>query len=180
MTRTQRGLKAVLKAITRSSERSSLFWWMFDHHDQLIAAAEGRRMRWGPLCERFAALGLTDAIGKPASVRTARETWRQVRAAVGAARSRAAAKEAARLPDRLAGRTNPSRMPPNWRPEVVPPAPLATALPVAPGERSAPAGTAAAPVPPARPAKQPSTPEEVVEAALNDLREFDWHLRLPQ
>ena len=126
MTRTQRGLRTILKAIARSSERSSLFWWMFDHHDQLIAAARGQRMRWSPLCDRFAALGLVDATGKPASIRTAWETWRQVRAAVASARAHAAAQAEQHGQGRVVGLVNPSRMSPNWRPQVVPPGPPAT------------------------------------------------------
>ena len=176
MSRTQRGLKTVLKEIARSSERSSLFWWMFEHHDQLVTAAQGQRMRWAPLCERFSALGLADATGKPASIRTARETWRQVRASVASARAHAAAKKDRRANGRVAGLVNPSRMSPNWRPEVVPA--TVPVRPVARGGLPAATDAVSAQGRPTQSPALPSTPEEVKEAALRDLDEMDWHLKL--
>src|SRR6516162_9519210 len=68
---------------------------MVEHHDELAQAAEGRRLRWKQLCERFAGLGLTDVNGKVASERTARATWSRARRAVAEARERAAAKRPA-------------------------------------------------------------------------------------
>jgi hypothetical protein len=53
----RKGLRAVLREIAYSADRSALFWWMVEHHDELAHAAQGRRLRWKPLCERFAALG---------------------------------------------------------------------------------------------------------------------------
>jgi hypothetical protein len=79
MTTNQAGPRAVLGQITHSADRSSLFWWMVEHHDDLCDAAQGRRLQWAPLCAQFAELGLTDATGKPASVRTVRETWKRAR-----------------------------------------------------------------------------------------------------
>ena len=87
---------------------------MVEHHDELAQAAEGRRLRWKQLCERFAGLGLTDVNGKVASERTARATWSRARRAVAEARERAAAKRPAHRRGKY-----PSRIPADWRPQVV-------------------------------------------------------------
>ena len=73
MSNDRKGLRAVLREIAHSAERSPLFWWMVEHHDELAQAAEGRRLRWKQLCERFAGLGLTDVNERVASERTARD-----------------------------------------------------------------------------------------------------------
>ena len=79
MSKSPAGLAAVLQAITRGPQRSSLFYWLYDHHDALVEAVAGRPIRWAPLCREFADLGLTDRTGKPASPAIARKTWRTVR-----------------------------------------------------------------------------------------------------
>ena len=73
MSRNRKGLRAVLREIAHSADRSALFCWMVEHHDELALAAQGRRLHWRRLCERFAALGLTDINGNAASERTARD-----------------------------------------------------------------------------------------------------------
>jgi hypothetical protein len=113
MSRNRKGLRAVLREIACSADRSALFWWMVEHHDELAQAAQGRRLRWKPLCERFAALGLTDVKGRVPSERTARATWGRARRAVAEARERAAAKR-----ESAPKRKYPSRVSPNWRPQV--------------------------------------------------------------
>ena len=60
MSKSPAGLAAVLQAITRGPQRSSLFYWLYDHHDALVEAVAGRPIRWAPLCREFADLGLTD------------------------------------------------------------------------------------------------------------------------
>jgi hypothetical protein len=92
MTNGRRQTKAILKAIARGEDRSSLFWWMVEHHDEILAAAEGRRIQWGTFCAEATRLGLTDTKGKPPTTRNARETWRQARRAVEEARERTMAK----------------------------------------------------------------------------------------
>src|SRR5580704_3288486 len=115
MTNGRRQTKAILKAIARGEDRSSLFWWMVEHHDEILAAAEGRRIQWGTFCAEAARLGLTDTKGKPPTTRNARETWRQARRAVEEARERAMAKP----PAGRAGSKYPSRISPDWRPQIV-------------------------------------------------------------
>jgi hypothetical protein len=79
MARPNRELKSVLHVLECSEERSTLFWWMLDHHDELVAVAAGSRLRWRQLCEGFAALGLKDGKGNVPSREAARRTWLHVR-----------------------------------------------------------------------------------------------------
>ena len=116
MSRRSKTYTAILKEVARGSERSPLFWWMVKHHDDLVAEATGKRMRWEPLCVRFAEHGLSDTRGRPATPRTARETWLQARRAVAEARRRKRQADASARP----GQTPPSRMSPDWRPQLVP------------------------------------------------------------
>jgi hypothetical protein len=111
----RRQTKAILKAIARGEDRSSLFWWMVEHHDEILAAAEGRQIQWGTFCAEVARPGLTDTKGKPPTTRNARQTWRQARRAVQKARERAMANPSAGRPVRK----YPSRISPDWRPQVV-------------------------------------------------------------
>jgi hypothetical protein len=113
MSRNSKGLRGVVREITHGANRSSLFWWMVENHDQLASAVGGRRLQWTRLCGRFAKLGLTDANGHTPSEQTARKTWQRVRRAVAKARELAAANQSARPQRRY-----PSRISPDWRPPV--------------------------------------------------------------
>lgn len=117
MARRQRTYKAILEEIARGGDRSSLFWFLIQHHDELIAQAAGKRMHWDALCVRFAEHGLTDRRGLTATPKTARQTWLRARRAVAAARAQKAAADANRRP----GDKYPSRISPDWRPRIVPP-----------------------------------------------------------
>jgi len=75
--RTGRGV--VLKNIARGPERSSLFYWLYDLHDQIVQAAIGRRIRWEPLQAQAIELGLTDGANKPPTAERVRQTWYFVR-----------------------------------------------------------------------------------------------------
>ncbi|HKN28539.1 MAG TPA: hypothetical protein VJY34_11915 [Roseiarcus sp.] len=74
-----RGAKAILAQVERPYERSPLFEWLFEHHDDVIAAAAGRRVEWSRLCGEFESAGLTGRDGKPVNATTARKTWQRVR-----------------------------------------------------------------------------------------------------
>jgi len=113
MSRNSKGLRSVVREITHGANRSSLFWWMVENHDQLASAVEGRRLQWTRLSARFAKLGLTDANGHAPSEQTARKTWQRVRRAVAKARELAAANQSARPQRRY-----PSRISPEWRPPI--------------------------------------------------------------
>jgi hypothetical protein len=113
MSRNSKGLRGVVREITHGANRSSLFWWMVENHDQLASAVEGGRLQWTRLCALFAKLGLTDANGHAPSEQTARKTWQRVRRAVAKARELTAANQSARPQRRY-----PSRISPDWRPPV--------------------------------------------------------------
>ena len=92
--------KDILSVLKRSEMRSTLFWWMLDHHDELLAAGAGRRVRWPQLCATFTTLGLTDGCGNTPSSLVARRTWHNVR--LFAAKVRAAGAVAPSRMGRLA------------------------------------------------------------------------------
>lgn len=99
MTRKRPGLPAILEHLKQGPERSSLFWWLHEHHDELMAASAGRRIRWEPMVETFADLGLSDRTGKSASATSARQTWLRVRKLVARAAESGAAQP--RVPVRV-------------------------------------------------------------------------------
>ncbi len=74
-----RGASAILSRVEKPYERSTLFEWLLTHHDEMVAAAGGRRMEWSCLCADFRKEGLTGANGEPVNARTARMTWWRVR-----------------------------------------------------------------------------------------------------
>lgn len=84
------GIRAILKQIAQRGDRSPLFHWMVQHHDEMLDRAKGGKIIWGELCVTFQEHGLTNQLGQPASKRTARETWYQARKAVAQQRTNAA------------------------------------------------------------------------------------------
>jgi hypothetical protein len=168
MTRRKRDTRALLKLIEHSEERSPLFWWMVEHHDDMLATAHGKRIRWAPVCLKLAALGLVDTRGLAPTERNARETWLQARKAVAAAR--AAAKPPRPKP--------PSRFPKDWSPTVLreqeipipaylkPPGTGVVSIP-SPPEPALPALQEAEAGRPARGSK---------EAVLAQMERADWYL----
>ena len=115
MARRNRDTTAILRTIERSEQRSPLFWWMVEHHDQMVQAARRRRINWAGFCAEAANRGLTDTRGDPPTESNARKTWLRARREV----ERARAAEAAKPPPRP-GSIYPSRIPKDWRPQVVP------------------------------------------------------------
>jgi len=111
---TSSDIQSFLDDVAHSPERSTLFWWLSEHHDALIVAAAGRRIRWIAHIPRLAALGLSDGEGKPVTPRTASDTWSEVKRDI--ARLRAA--KAAQARD-----LQPSRLPVTWKPTPVEPTP---------------------------------------------------------
>jgi hypothetical protein len=75
------GRDAVLAVARRSPRHSSLFWFLFDQHDQLIEAKKqtGLGIPWESMLPRFAALNLTLCKGKAITLRGARQTFLRVR-----------------------------------------------------------------------------------------------------
>lgn len=109
MTNDPKPLQAVLRKISQNSERSSLFWWMVENHRRLKAEAQGRRLRWEPLCIVFAEHGLTDVNGQPPKPNTARQTWLRARRFVAEQEQRSAA-------GKRPWSTYPSHFPKDFRP----------------------------------------------------------------
>jgi hypothetical protein len=56
-------LMAMRETVRQGPDRSSLYWWMVDHHADLIGEGSSGRMPWRKLCADFAAEGLTDGHG---------------------------------------------------------------------------------------------------------------------
>jgi hypothetical protein len=115
MPRRSKETRAILRSIQRSEQRSPLFWWFVENHDEVQQAAQSARIDWASFCAEAAKRGLTDTHGRTPTERNARETWRQARRAVAEARSLQPAQGLARP-----GSTYPSRVPKDWRPQVVP------------------------------------------------------------
>ncbi|MGE0225592.1 MAG: hypothetical protein AB7F35_18565 [Acetobacteraceae bacterium] len=67
-----------LRAIRNGrGRRSTLFAWMYEHHDSLLETLKGAD--WSEACKIFAEAGLTDITGKPANENTAMMTWYRAR-----------------------------------------------------------------------------------------------------
>jgi hypothetical protein len=118
MTR-QQTYQAILGEVAHCGDRSPLFWFLVEQHDELVEHAAGKRMRWDTLCKHFAEHGLTDRRGAQATPETARKTWQRARQFVAQVRARKQAADALKKP----GQTYPSNRSPDWRPEVVPQTP---------------------------------------------------------
>lgn len=81
-------LARVLRAADQGSSRSQLYQWMRQHHENLAAQFGKVRPNWAVLAAEFAALGIMDSTGKPATPERTRKTWWRVRADVQRAHAR--------------------------------------------------------------------------------------------
>jgi len=102
--RQDRRLTKVLAALRTHGGpgRSTLYRWMRRHHDTLAAAFAETSPAWGPLATELAAVGLTDADGKPPSAVSARQTWYRVRRDLTRARQQQPAAGPVLAPDEIA------------------------------------------------------------------------------
>jgi hypothetical protein len=118
MSKKRQDVQDVIDYLLQGPNRSSLFWWLVDHHDELAEAAGTKPIRWGPLAVRLASYGLTDRENKAATPETVRQTWKRARRFVV---EEAVAKQARAL----LKKQNPSRLPATWRPQeaALPPRP---------------------------------------------------------
>src|SRR5271163_795477 len=75
------GREAVIAAAHRSPRRSSLFWWLFDHYDELIEAKglSALGLPWKSMCAVFSELELSLVGGAPITAERASKTWQRVR-----------------------------------------------------------------------------------------------------
>jgi len=99
-----RRLTKVLAALRQHGGpgRSPLYRWMRRHHDALAAAFAETPPTWIPLAAEMAAVGLTDADGKPPTAASARQTWYRVRRDLARARDHQAQSVAVLAPDEIA------------------------------------------------------------------------------
>ena len=183
MARRTQTFQAILEEVARGGDRSPLFWFLVQHHDELLQQAEGRRLRWDALCQRFAQHGLTDARGETANPKTARQTWLRARKAVVEAKRRKQVSDAARRP----GDVYPSRISPDWRPTIVSgsfPGSLPTdsfatgsrvpAVAASPAPTAQPQAPSSGPVPSWRKIRiDPNLPEHARAEIERVLRDFD-------
>lgn len=106
-------IDAILATVSRPGDRSPLFCWLYEHHDELAEALQGRRILWRAFCALFIEVGLKDANGNTPTERTARETWYQVRREVSRQRAVRVTIQAMR-----SGPPMPSKAPPTWQPPI--------------------------------------------------------------
>jgi hypothetical protein len=79
MSKKRTGLGVILKVIARGPERSPLFYYLYDNHDDIVRAAIGRRIRWEPLAASLKDFALLDGAGGLPTAQTVRKTWWKVR-----------------------------------------------------------------------------------------------------
>lgn len=77
---------------------STLFRWLHENHDTLVAEFAKRPPRWVALVLEFAEAGLTDRRGKAPTCHGARQTWLRVRRAVAQERRTAPPARRAKAP----------------------------------------------------------------------------------
>ncbi len=167
-----RRLTKVLAALRQHGGpgRSPLYRWMRRHHDALAAAFAETPPAWIPLAAEMAAVGLTDADGKPPSAASARQTWYRVRRDLARARQHQSQSTPALAPDEIAPAVHavaiagdPASAPrPRMNLDIRPARPDGASATSAAGETSG--GPPAAPLTPAAAAAE--TPAEQVQRLL--------------
>ena len=87
MERSRKHEQAVIAELQQGGDRSGLFWWLVDHHDEIVHATRGQRIRWDGFAKSIAKLGLLDFFGNSPNPRVCRLTWYKARVFVAAARA---------------------------------------------------------------------------------------------
>jgi len=95
MERASKTVKSMFVAMTQRGERSKLFWWFVENHDDIVEGAKRQRIQWAVVIERANELGLTNRSGAPPTRKLAKLTWQRAQIYV-AATSRADAAAMAR------------------------------------------------------------------------------------
>jgi len=72
----------VPEPVLQGSERSALFWLLYQHHGTLLEKWNGRRVDWNLVSAWAAAQQAWDRNGQTPHPNTARKTWQRVRALV--------------------------------------------------------------------------------------------------
>jgi hypothetical protein len=65
--------------LRHSTERSPLFWFLFENYERIVEETVGSRHNWKAACLHFAQIGLTSCAGRPVGVATAKLTWFRVK-----------------------------------------------------------------------------------------------------
>ncbi|MFT9089606.1 MAG: hypothetical protein ABF479_01110 [Gluconacetobacter sp.] len=81
-------ISAMLDLVGGSWEHSTLYRYLREHHDAIIAKAAGERMNWRRLCSFFGQTGLTNLKGEAPTTVCARQTWYRVKKNIAALRAR--------------------------------------------------------------------------------------------
>lgn len=83
----ERLAQSLLDHVGRSNLRSPLFWWLYDHHDELLARAKGRLIFSKEFTDALAQAGIMDRTGKPATLKCIYQTWYRAKKLVSAERA---------------------------------------------------------------------------------------------
>lgn len=86
MERASKTVKSMFVAMTQRGERSKLFWWFVENHDDILEGAKRQRIQWAVVIERANELGLTNRAGASPTRKLAKLTWQRAQIYVTAAR----------------------------------------------------------------------------------------------
>ena len=86
MERTNKAVKMLFAEMTQRGERSTLFWWFVENHDDILEGARRQRIQWAVVVQRAVGLGLTNRIGASPSRKLAKLTWQRAQTYVARVR----------------------------------------------------------------------------------------------
>lgn len=75
MEKARKPVKTMFAAMTLRGERSTLFWWLVENHDEFKEAARRQRIRWNVVVETATEIGLTNRAGAAPTRKLAKLTW---------------------------------------------------------------------------------------------------------
>ena len=81
-----KSVKALFGIMATDGERSSLFWWFVENHDEFAQGCVTQRIRWSVMVEQAAALGLTNRAGAVPTPKIAKQTWQRAKKYVAGSR----------------------------------------------------------------------------------------------
>lgn len=87
MERASKTVKSMFAAMTQRGERSTLFWWFVENHDDIAEAAKRQRIQWAVVVDRANELGLTNRVGAAPTRKLAKLTWHRAQIYVASFRS---------------------------------------------------------------------------------------------
>lgn len=86
MERASKAVKSMFAQMTQQGERSTLFWWFVENHDDFLEGARRQRIQWAVVVQRVVGLGLTNRVGAQPSRKLAKLTWQRAQTYVAARR----------------------------------------------------------------------------------------------